>query len=196
MRQRSLAMKLFPAMIVIAALLGAQPRSFGQQPSADAFRKLLSQASEKSQAQEWAAAIPLWEQVVALNPHVARFWYALGTAQINAREYRKAIPSLERAFDLGARSLWLIAFEIARAHARLSEKDAALKWLERSIALGFRNRDVIRNEQAFGFLREDAHFKALAGVVDTAGMSRVEGWRYDVSLVETEIKRMHYYPFR
>ena len=196
MRQRSLAMKLFPAMIVIAALLGAQPRSFGQQPSADAFRKVLSQASEKSQAQEWAAAIPLWERVISINPNVAGFWYALATAQLNAGENRKAIPSLEKSLELGARSRWLIAYQLAQVHALLQEKHPALKWLDRSIELGFRNREGIRGDQTFAFLKDDPHFKSLTAEINAGRMSRTEGWRYDFSFLETEIKRMHYYPFR
>ena len=190
MRQRGIK------LLVIAVLIGAPTCAFAQQTSADAFLELVRQAGEKSQAQDWAGAIPLWERVVAVNPHVARFWYALATAQINAGENRKAIPSLEKSLELGARSLWLIAYQLAQVHALLREKDPTLKWLDRSIELGFRNREGIRNDQTFAFLREDPRFKSLTAEIDAARMSRTEGWRHDLSFLETEVKRMHYSPFR
>lgn len=195
MRQRSIG--LVRIMVIgVSAFLGAQTFTFAQQLDAGGYLKILRQANEKSQAQEWVAAIPLWERVVAINPHVARFWYALATAQINAGENRKAIPSLEKSLELGARSLWLVAYQLAQVHALLREKDPTLKWLDRSIELGFRSREGIRNDQTFAFLREDPRFKSLTAEIDAARMSRTEGWRHDLSFLETEVKRMHYSPFR
>ena len=181
--------------VVIALLLGTAASAAAQPQNAGSFLNVLRDAQEKSQAQNWAAAIPLWEQVVATNPHVARFWYALATAQINAGENRKAIASLEKSLDLGARNLWIIAYQLAQVHALLREKEPTLKWLDRSITLGFRNREGIRNDQTFAFLRDDPRFKSLTAEIDATRMSRTEGWRHDLSFLETEIKRMHYSPF-
>ena len=192
--QTPIRVLVFP--VVIMLLAGTAASAFAQQTDTDGFLKVLREAGEKSQAQEWAGAIPLWERVIAINPHVARFWYALATAQINAGENRKAIPSLEKSLELGARSLWLIAYQLAQVHALLREKDPTLKWLNRSIELGFRNREGIRNDQTFAFLREDPRFKSLTAEIDAARMSRTEGWRHDLSFLESEIKRMHYSPFR
>ena len=183
------------SIVIVAVLLIAEGSAFAQQPGPNSFLAVLRQAREKSQAQEWSAAIPLWQRVVADNPNVAGFWYALASAQLAAGDDRKAIPSLEKSLELGARSLWIIAFQIAQAHGRLNEKEATLNWLDRAISLGWRNRDLIRNDAAFAFLREDARFKTLAGVVDTSKMSQTEGWRYDLSVLQNEIKRMHYSPF-
>jgi hypothetical protein len=194
MRHRSIRLQEFG--VVIALLLGTAASASAQQPDADSFLNVLRQANEKSQAQNWAAAIPLWERVVSINPNVARFWYALATAQINAGENRMAIPSLEKSLELGARSLWLIAYQLAQVHALLKEKDPALKWLDRSIELGFRNREGIRSDQSFAFLKDDPRFKSLTAEIDAARMSRTEGWRQDLLFVESEVKRMHYQPFR
>lgn len=194
MRQRSIRLQVFA--VIIALFLGSAASASAQQQDAPSFLNVLRQANEKSQAQDWAAAIPLWERVVSINPNVSRFWYALATAQINAGEFRKAIPSLEKSLDLGARSLWLIAYQLAQVHAQLKEKDPTLKWLDRSIELGFRNREGIRNDQTFAFLKDDPRFKFLTAEIDAARMSRTEGWHHDLLFVESEVKRMHYQPFR
>lgn len=182
-------------LLVCAVLAVTAAPVFAQPTGVDAYLKVLAEAQAKSQAQEWAAAIPLWERVVSINPNMGRFWYALATAQINAGENRKAIPSLEKSLDLGARNLWIIAYQLAQVHALLQEKEPTLKWLNRSVELGFRNREGIRNDQTFAFLKDEPRFKSLTVEIDASRMSRIEGWRNDISFVESEVKRMHYHPF-
>ena len=36
----------------------------------------------------------------------------------------------------------------------------------------------------------------VAGIVEAERMTRAEGWRYDLELLEREIRRVHYAPFR
>jgi tetratricopeptide (TPR) repeat protein len=177
------------AVTAVATLLAAEARP-------DSFLDELRNARQKSQAREWAAASSSWERVVATNPYVGGFWYSLATAQFNAGDYRKAASSFEKALELGVGRLSIVAFDAARSHAMLKEKDATMKWLERALHLGYRSRDRIRNDETFAFLRSDARFQSLTAEIDRARMSRTEGWRHDVSFLETEIKRMHYDPFR
>jgi hypothetical protein len=182
--------------IMMVVLFAAEGRLFAQPVAPDAFLSALNQAQEKSRASEWPAAASSWERVVAMNPQVAGFWYALGTAQRNAGEYRKAVPSLERSLELGAGRLATVALDIARSYAVLKDKEMTLKWIERSLELGLRSRESLRSEATFAFIADDNRFKSFAGEVDTGRMSRTDGWRYDLTLLETEIKRMHYRPFR
>ena len=92
--------KFLTLLMTIAVLFAADARVFPQ-ATPDEFLKVLNQAGEKSRASEWAAAVPLWERVVTMNPTVGSFWYSLGTAQRNSGDYRKAIPSLEKSLELG-----------------------------------------------------------------------------------------------
>src|SRR2546423_1902247 len=80
-----------------------------------------------------------------------------------------------------------VAYFLARSHALSGGKEAALKWLDQALKFGLRSRERIRNDEAFASLRDDPAFQALAGVVDTARMSRAEGWRYDLSFLEREV---------
>jgi len=188
--------KLFQKLIMVGITFVFSSSAIAQQPAPDEFLKLLSRAQERSNASDWTAAAPLWERVVAINPNVAWYWYLLGSAERNAGDYKKAIPSLERSLHLGAGRLSTIAMDIARCYASLKDKEQTLQWIERSIKLGFRVRESLKTDATFEFLRDDPKFKALAVDVDTKSMSRTEGWRFDLSFLEGEIKRMHYRPFR
>jgi len=128
---QTIARCVLPIMIVIAAAIPLQA-----QPDPNAVLNDLQQAQAKSQARDWAAAAPLWERLVAGNPHVGWWWYSLGTAQFNIGEYRKAIPSFEKSLELGTfLASWRVAFDIARSQAGLKEKDASLDDLHEVLKL-------------------------------------------------------------
>ena len=188
---QSIARSVLQMVIVVAT---ANPLQAQLDPNA--VLNDLNQAQAKSQSRDWAAAVPLWERLVAGNPHVGWWWYSLGTAQFNTGEYRKAIPSFEKAMELGTViQLWRVAFDIARSHARLKEKEATIKALQRALDLGARNRDRLGTNEDFAFLRGDPRFKSMTGEIDKAHISRTDGWRHDISFFEEEVKRMGYDPF-
>jgi len=123
MRLQSIAPGVLQMVIVVLVTIPLEA-----QPDPNAVLNDLRQAQTKSQSRDWAAAVPLWERLVGGNPHVGWWWYSLGTAQFNTGEYRKAIPSFEKAMELGTFfQLWRVAFDIARSHARLKEKEATIE---------------------------------------------------------------------
>ncbi|TAH37290.1 MAG: hypothetical protein EYC70_09970 [Planctomycetota bacterium] len=185
------------ASVVLAAGLCTGMPAPAQQPQPDAVLELLRQIQDRYRAQDWAAAVPLLERIVEINPHVADFWHSLGMARSRMREHRGAIAALEKALELGAGSASNnVAYEIARNYGFLGEKGPALEWLQRALESGFRRRENIRGDAAFTLLHGDATYQALAMPVDTASMSRAEGWAYDISFLELEVGRLHYDPFR
>src|SRR5262245_51130369 len=188
---QSIARSVLQMVIVLAAA-----NSLQAQPDPNAVLNDLQQAQAKSQSRDWVAAVPLWERLVAGNPHVGWWWYSLGTSQFNAGDYRKAIPSFEKAMELGTFvQLWRVAFDIARSHARLKEKEPTIKALQRALDLGVRNRDRLGTNEDFAFLRGDPRFKSMTGEIDRTNISRTDGWRHDLSFFEAEVKRMGYDPF-
>src|SRR4030095_13752799 len=104
---QSIGRSVLQMVILAAAAIPLQA-----QPTPNAVLNDLNQAQAKSQSRDWAAAVPLWERLVAGNPHVGWWWYSLGTDQFNTGEYRKAIPSFEKAMELGTViQLWRVAFD-------------------------------------------------------------------------------------
>ena len=68
-------------LAAIVVLVVAQAVTLVHESKSETYDELVRRADERSQAQDWAAAAPLWERVVGINPTVANFWYALGTAR-------------------------------------------------------------------------------------------------------------------
>jgi tetratricopeptide (TPR) repeat protein len=158
--------------------------------------ELVKQAEAKMAAQEWAAAASIWEQVVAANPTMPRYWEQLGRSRQIAKDYRKAIEALEKSLELGAGYPFNAAYNIACSYAQLGEKEQAFKWLEKAMDMGYRNLQVVRIDTDLKLLRGDPRFVKLAALEDVSKMSRDEGWRYDLWFLARELKRIHFDPFK
>ena len=167
-----------------------------QTPTATTAQELLAQADAKERARAWADAASLLEKIVALNPTRPDYWDRLGQAHKQAGAYRKAIPAFTRSLELGAAYPWATAYEIAACYAQAGDKEQALTWVERTLALGLRSLSALQADEQFGSLHSDARFRKLAEIVDTGLMKRDEGWRYDLALLARELKRRHYAPFK
>src|SRR5262249_3148565 len=188
-------MSLRPVMPVILLATCLHLSVSAQATSPNTFQELLNRAEASSSLKQWSEASVHWGQVVEANPLVASYWNQLGIARYNNKDYRGAIQAYQRAMDLGFMPA-VLAYNIAGCYGALGEKQQALEWVERSLALGFtRPQRMLRNEN-LQLLRADLHFKTLLGADDVSKLSRVEGWRYDLDLLVREIKRMHPNPYR
>jgi tetratricopeptide (TPR) repeat protein len=165
--------------------------SFGQ-TNQQPFVQLLNQAETATAAKDWKTAAQSWQRVVEANPVNARFWDQLATASYENKEYRKAIPAYEQAMKLGAGFPSNAAYNIACCYALLGEKEPALEWLQRAFDMGFRNLEHSQKDTDLVILHDDPRFKKIVGLEDVSKMSRVEGWRYDLALLEREVDRKGY----
>lgn len=171
-------------------------RQATQVSQANTYLELLRQANEKTRAKEWSEAAELWARVVQINPVEGDFWDLLARSRYENKEYRKAIPAFEKAFELRSGFPCNQAYGLARCYALLGEKEQSLKWLEKAFELGYRRLDLAQNDGALELLRSDTRYRNLVGLVDTSRMSRDEGWRFDLQFLAREIKRRGYDPFR
>jgi tetratricopeptide (TPR) repeat protein len=153
---------------------------------------LAQQAEAKMKAKQWPEAIALWERVVELNPVVGDYWARLARARYDAKKYRESIVAHEKALELRAGYPWASAYDIGCCYALLGEKEPALKWVEKSLALGFRSLAGVRADEDLKCLHDDTRFRELVALVDPKTLSRDEGWRYDLHLLDRELKRLHY----
>jgi hypothetical protein len=163
------------------------------------FLQVIHTAQARSAAKQWNDAARLWEQVVKMNPVDPDYWRQWGLALYQLKEYRKAITANEKALELGSPTSdfpWSVAYDIACNYALMGDKQSALKWLDKSWHLGFRDLKIAREDDDLKTLRDDPHFRDLTAFVDASKMSRAEGWRRDLHLLAREIERRHYDPFR
>jgi tetratricopeptide (TPR) repeat protein len=155
---------------------------------------LLQQAQELTQKSKWAEGVPLWRQLADASPVNGNFWERLAWCLYQQKDYRQAIPAFARALELRAGGPANDAYNIACCHALLGEKEQALQWLEKALAIGFASLDHLRNDDDLKSLRSDSKYKELAGLPPRDKMSRVDGWRHDLKLLAREIKRVHFKP--
>ena len=159
-----------------------------------AFIETLQLAQTKSEAREWKEATAAWQQVVDANPVNARFWNQLGDAAYGNKDYRRAISAYEKALELGAGFPSNAAYNIACCYALLGEKELAIKWLQKSFDMGFRNLAHSQTDSDLQSLHTDPRFKQIVGLADVTKMTRDEGWRFDLALLAREVKRKGYAP--
>ncbi len=198
------------AVITLVLVIGANPGVFsivyekkegnsfdslnasGQEMNPGNDAELIAQAQTKTNSQAWAEAAALWEKVVAKNPVNGSFWHQLASARYRAKDYRQAIPAYRKVIALGAGFPSNAAYQVARCHALLGEKEAALKWLGQSFEMGFRDLRAAQTDADLQSLRDDPRYQKIVALADTSKMSRDEGWRYDLQLLAREIKRKGY----
>lgn len=156
------------------------------------FPELLREAEARTAAKDWKEAAAQWQRVVEANPVNALFWRQLANALYESKDYRKAIPAYEKALELRAGFPSDQAYNIACCYALLGDKENAIKWLEKSFEMGFRDLEHAQTDSDLQSLRGDPRFLRIVGMADVTKMSRAEGWRYDLALLEREVKRKGY----
>ncbi len=119
---------------------------------------MLSAAPLSSDAQAW---IP----DVGMTPGD---WNDYGHALVAANRHREAIAAFERAMQLHAERSRECAWSIARSYAQLDNRKQALRWVERSIDLGFQDREVIRRAPEFAKYRGDPRLDELLRLSDVS----------------------------
>lgn len=182
--------------LLFLAMGGIAPGAAAQ-PAPVRFIALVGQADARSDARDWAAAIPLWREVVRQNPTDGRYWGRLSAALMATHDYRGAIPALEQAVALGDDEPENSAYNIACAYARLGDRDRAFAWLERALALRFLNLDLALRDPDLASLRSDPRFARLIPLArSVAGMSRAQGWRHDMEVLLWQIDRLGAAPYR
>jgi tetratricopeptide (TPR) repeat protein len=182
-------------MPVILLVTGLRLSVSAQAPAADTFQETLKRAEASSNLKQWSEAAAHWSQVVEANPLVAAYWNQLGIARYNNKDCRGAIQAYQRALALGFMPA-VMAYSIASCHGHLGEKQQALEWVERSLALGYTRPQRMLRDENLQLLRAEPRFKTLLGADDVSKLSKAEGWRYDLDLFVRELKRMHPNPYR
>ena len=192
-----ISLKLFLLMTFFAAshILFGWQTTLAQKSQTETYIETLTQADAKISAKQWTEAAALLEQIVKINPVEGKSWNRLAMAYYNAKDYRKSIPAYEKQIELGYGIPANAAYNIACNYALLGEKEAAIRWLEKAFAMGFPDLPNAQTDADLKSLRDDSRYRNLVGLIDTSKMSREEGWRSDLQLLNREIKRKGYHLF-
>lgn len=186
-------------LIVFGIIFAGRPaaaRGETQKLDVMQFVTTLRRAQQATDAKQWNDAAKLWETVTSENPVTGEYWLRLAEARQANQDFRGAIAAYETTMTLGVNGLRsTVPYAIAECYARLTDRAAALSWLEKAMALGYRYLDRARKDPDLQILRDSPRFRDLTASVDVSRMSRVEGWRYDVRLLAREFERRRVTPY-
>lgn len=163
----------------------------------------------RTAAGDWAEAAPLWAEVTERNPVNGDYWARLAEARFANEEYAAARQAYEKLLELGLRATYLhqlrdsqpelipgeVAYRMACCAAALGRHDEAIDDLAVALDRGFRDLDRARTDEYWTPWHADERLRDLLGIIDAAGLTRDEGWRYDLRFLAREIKRRAYAPF-
>src|SRR5262249_2164175 len=148
-------------------------------------------------------AAALWDRVVQLNPLQSYYWYALGDARYEAKDYKAAIPAYQKSADLGGQmtpgggplaGTYYPIYNNAFLPPPACEREAAIQALSRALELGFPNLGHPARDPDLVSIRDDPRVIELLGLKDVSRMSRDEGWRYDLAILAREVHRKGFNP--
>jgi hypothetical protein len=173
---------------------GESPRVLMNGPADGvAYYQLKERAVELFNAQKWAEAEPLLQQLTREYPRDPENWWVLGFAQRNLHHDAAAAVSFERAgpligWDLQNWNGYRMAAAKLAAGDRRGALDA-LRWMieERH---GFL-RGALYDDSRFAALKDDPEFLRLIGRVDASRWTRDEGWVRDIDALYNETKRVN-----
>jgi tetratricopeptide (TPR) repeat protein len=170
------------------------------------FMGMLARAQTRTGEKDWTAAADLWARVTAANPVNGDYWTRIGEARYGAQDYPGARQAYEQVLRLGLRNgeqpddtpplmPGEIAYRIASCEAAAGDREAAVEALQVALDRGMRELVRVRSDELWEELRADQRIRDMTGIVDADSMSRDDGWRYDLTFLAREIKRLAYAPF-
>jgi Flp pilus assembly protein TadD len=92
--------------------------------------------------------------------HDGAYWFGRGYELHQGNHYQEAIEAFVHSIELGHRQPTAM-YNIACGFSLLNDKENALTWLERSLAIGFDRTDLLRNDSDLDPLRTDPRFQQL-----------------------------------
>jgi tetratricopeptide (TPR) repeat protein len=122
----------------------------------------------------------------------------LGRALLANKDYDDAIAAYQKSIELGGfqnKHAAACHYDIACARALKGDTKAALVSLEQALQSGFRDLNHLRTDSDLSALHSHPKWEELSASKDVSKMSRDQGWRYDLWLLDREMRRMHFNPY-
>jgi len=163
-------------------------KSFAQSPT-QIFLSTLDSANKEYEQKNWSKAAMLWERLAEANPVNGHFWDYLASAYFENKMYAKAIPAYKKLIELGYSVPANRAYDIACCYSLLKDKKQSLLWLQKALDMGYYYISHARTDSDLKFIADDPAFKKLLFLEDVNKMARLEGWLYDLDMLQWEVKR-------
>lgn len=150
---------------------------------------------EITAAADLMKAKPAMEEAVKIYTQDGDLWWRLGRARLQAKEYDSGIEAYQNALKLGAfgnKFKASVEYDLACAYSLKGDREKGFELLGKSLDAGFRDLQHLREDTDLTLLHGGKRWMELAATKDVSKMSRDEGWRYDLWLLNREVSRIHY----
>ena len=182
-------MKKIPKILVLSlAIVFSGWRSFAQR-DIQIFLSSLDSANKEYEQKNWGKAVVLWERLANANPVNGHFWEYLASAYFKDKMYNKAIPAYKQLIELGYGVPANRAYDVACCYSLLKDKKQSLFWLQKALDMGYYYISHAQTDSDLKFIADDPAFKKLLFLEDVNKMTRIEGWLYDLDMLQWEVNR-------
>lgn len=148
------------AASVFACLLLA-PVALCQGTTPADWKKVRQEADAAVQAGDFVTAAAGFRKLTEANPKDARSWHMLGYSLHAGGKLDEALPVHLKAAGFEA-TAQPATYNVACVHARQGRTDEAFTWLDKAVAIGFADADLLATDTDLESLRADPRFGKLA----------------------------------
>jgi len=141
----------------LAVILGLSLTAYSRDDEKNTQRKSTGQ---KDEAVQKASLKTPRNEDVPKEKQDGQYWFSRGYALHQSDRYVEAIEAFTRSISLRFRQATCM-YNVACGYALLNDKDNALFWLERSLAVGFDRGDLLKVDSDLDPLRSDPRFQAI-----------------------------------
>jgi len=141
----------------LAVILGLSLTAYSRDDEKNTQRKSTGQ---KDEAVQKASLKTRGNEDVPKESQDGQYWFSRGYALHQSDRYVEAIEAFTRSISLRFRQATCM-YNVACGYALLNDKDNALFWLERSLAVGFDRGDLLKVDSDLDPLRSDPRFQAI-----------------------------------
>lgn len=137
----------------------------------------------------------------ALNLYAldGQVWISYAQLASQAGEDEEALRAIDKVLELGGFGATVKAkayFEAACIYGKKKEAKNAWKNLDLALSSGYRSLLEIAKDPRLEILHKDPKWEVVTASKDVSKMSRTEGWKYDLWVLDRELRRIHFAPYK
>lgn len=157
-------------LTLVAAVLSLTALTPAQESGSD-LAALRRAADAAVQRKDFAAAATAFHKLTDANPQDAQAWHMLGYSLHLGGKLDEALAAHQKAATFPA-TVVPATYNIACVHALKGRSDEAFAWLDKAVAAGFADADLLATDGDLDSLRKDPRFAKIAAAVKAAPATR------------------------
>ena len=160
------------------------------------------QADSYYQDKNWEAALEAYNSLVNNNPCKGEYWYRLGEIRYHLKNYDQSTEAYKMSLELGYNPQ-MTTYNIGRNFGLQNNAEDAVKWLEKALidgkyesGKGDKIRSKLETDSDLDKIRTYDEFIPLLPPKLNDDISRIEGWRADLTFMAQRMELIHYNLFQ